>query len=250
MSSAYGSVAKPAMDNVDPAKLAAVLKTLRFHPPSRPDSVLAIVPVPCARPLSPTLLAYLQSLLNHEIRAGNTYPQEFEVDAAGFSAYFLSADAFLAILWSESQALPTSDTITTWTADQCAAHIAGMFYVKQNYPGRSSHICNGGFITAPQFRIGLGVGRAMALSFLRVAPLLGYRASVFNLVYTSNEASVRLWSAFGFKEIGRVPQAGRLRTKDGKEEFTDAIVFYFDFLNWAAPALELYNKPRGPVAKL
>lgn len=36
----------------------------------------------------------------------------------------------------------------------------GSFYVKPNYPGRSSHVCNAGFLVAEAAR-GKGVGRAM-----------------------------------------------------------------------------------------
>lgn len=55
--------------------------------------------------------------------------------------------------------------------------------VKPNFPGRCSHICNGGFITRLDSR-DRGVGTVMGLSFLRLARDLGYRASYFNLVRT------------------------------------------------------------------
>ena len=74
----------------------------------------------------------------------------------------------------------------------------------------------------------------MALAFLDLVPVLGYKASMFNLVFASNTASVRLWRALNFQEIGRIPKAGFLKKKgiDGKEEeeeYVDAIMFYYDF---------------------
>ena len=90
----------------------------------------------------------------------------------------------------------------------------------------------------------------LARSFLHYAPRLGYEASVFNLVYVNNAASVRcvaclhsslctplidhrvcrLWEKLGFEKAGRIPRAGRLRTADGTgEEFVDAWVFYRRF---------------------
>lgn len=73
----------------------------------------------------------------------------------------------------------------------------------------------------------------MALAFIEIAPLLGYKASMFNLVFENNTASVRLWRSLGFKEIGRVPNAGYLikktETMDVEEEFVDAIMFYYSF---------------------
>ncbi|KAF8550250.1 hypothetical protein OG21DRAFT_1514260 [Imleria badia] len=71
--------------------------------------------------------------------------------------------------------------------DEC---VVGFYYVKPNYPGRSSHICNAGFVVPPTHRNG-GYGRVLARSYLYYAPRLGYEASVFNLVYVNNVASVR-----------------------------------------------------------
>jgi ribosomal protein S18 acetylase RimI-like enzyme len=61
--------------------------------------------------------------------------------------------------------------------------------------------------------------------------LLGYRGSVFNLVYVSNVASVKIWDSLGFKRVGLIPGAGRLKsaTEGGEDEYVDAIVFHYDF---------------------
>jgi L-amino acid N-acyltransferase YncA len=93
------------------------------------------------------------------------------------------------------------------------------------------HICNGGFITADEFR-GRGNGKIMAKAFLILAPALGYRASMFNLVFENNKASCSLWQSLGFRQIGVIPHAGRLKKKDSdEEEYVDAIMFYYDFMN-------------------
>lgn len=47
----------------------------------------------------------------------------------------------------------------------------GTFYIKPNYPGRSSHICNGGFIVTDAAR-NKGVGRLMGEAYLAWAPKL------------------------------------------------------------------------------
>lgn len=74
----------------------------------------------------------------------------------------------------------------------------------------------------------------MALAFLAIAPLLGYKASMFNLVFESNTPSVRLWRSLGFREIGKIPNAGYLRKKTESnqivEEYVDAIMFYYSFM--------------------
>lgn len=47
----------------------------------------------------------------------------------------------------------------------------GSFYVKANYPGRSSHVCNGGFLVNSAKR-NLGVGKALGRAYLEWAPRL------------------------------------------------------------------------------
>lgn len=95
-------------------------------------------------------------------------------------------------------------------------------------------------------KIGLNLGK----SYLEYAPLLGYRGSVFNLVYKSksrlragwvswaavlteadNLASLRIWDQLGFQRVGEIPKAGRLRTADGSgEEYVDAVVIHKSFV--------------------
>ncbi|KAI4201406.1 MAG: hypothetical protein LQ350_003244 [Teloschistes chrysophthalmus] len=98
----------------------------------------------------------------------------------------------------------------------------GSFYVKPNYPGRSSHVCNGGFLVTEAAR-NRGVGRLMGEGYLEWAPKLGYTYSVFNLVYETNVASCRIWDALGFKRVGRIKGCGNLRSYP--DEFVDAIIY-------------------------
>jgi len=149
----------------------------------------------------------LHGLLNDVIEDGMTYPQLEKLTLDGFKAYFLPAAAFV-------------------TKDKQSGEILGTFYIKPNYPGRCSHICNAGFIVAKTAR-NLGVGNFMARCYLKLAPDLGYRASMFNLVFISNVPSIRLWESLGFKRTGTVPNAGLL--KDGK--YHDANQYYYDFTN-------------------
>lgn len=98
----------------------------------------------------------------------------------------------------------------------------GSFYIKPNYPGRSSHVCNAGFIVTEAAR-NRGVGRLMGETYIDWAPKLGYTYSVFNLVYETNVASCRIWDALGFKRIGRVKGCGNLKSYPG--QLIDAIIY-------------------------
>ncbi|KAE8267161.1 hypothetical protein A4X09_0g5178 [Tilletia walkeri] len=149
-----------------------------------------------------SLIDHLRSTFSQTIEDGRTYPQEeskaFGAEGKAFEAYFFAADD-----------------------------------VFPNYPGRSSHICNGGFVVSHSHR-GLSIGSALGKSYLHYAPQLGYKASVFNLVYVNNIASVRIWDNLGFIRAGLIPKAGRLRCEGergdrGEEEYVDAIVFYKSF---------------------
>ncbi|KAG1739135.1 uncharacterized protein EDB91DRAFT_1284984 [Suillus paluster] len=185
------------------------------------------------------LFNYLHSIFANEVDGGQTYPQEDIRDPAAFGLYFFGGDVLVAIagkgdppaIESEQRGVREIQLSLDGARDgrMWEACVAGFYYVKPNYPGRSSHICNAGFIVPPSQR-GSGYGRVLAKSYLHYAPALGYKASVFNLVYNNNAASIRLWETLNFTKAGLIPKAGRLRRKDGEgEEYVDAIVFYKSF---------------------
>lgn len=132
-----------------------------------------------------------QALLNEVIEEGRAWPFEEALNREEFCGYFMSGTALVVRIVRNSE-------------------VIGAFYVKSNFPGRSSHFANGGFITKKSYRRS-GVGTLMATVYKRVAKDLGYRAVLFNLVYKSNVASMKLWKKMGFTVIGTLPGAGRLK---------------------------------------
>jgi len=83
----------------------------------------------------------------------------------------------------------------------------------------------------PHSMRGRKVGKALASAYCVYAPLLGYRASVFNLVFKNNIASLRLWESLGFQRAGVIPAAGRLKTgPNGEDEYVDATIIYKSFV--------------------
>ncbi|KAG0277274.1 hypothetical protein BGZ95_006200 [Linnemannia exigua] len=247
MSSAYGAIARP----LSTATLGSVLPrhaTLRpsssadqqnghstnnqatlfalSKSPSQTDSTFTL-----SASLHATLLNAMHKVFNTEVERGDTYPQEFILTEEQFLGYFLGGDAFVLIKgdYKDAREVGAKASAEEWDQD-----LLGFFYVKPNFP-----ICNGGFMVNPRHR-GLGLGGILGKAFLKVVPLIGYKASMFNLVFESNVASIKLWRRLGFKEIGRVPNAGRLRGQgelggEAKEGYVDAIQFYWDFETMAVP---------------
>jgi ribosomal protein S18 acetylase RimI-like enzyme len=183
------------------------------------------------------------------------------MEVESYKAYFMSYDLVIGFILTKAQldSLHTSSDIPALGVPLTASHLSNIkvgdskiralsqsssasidlpnqadtyafvYYIKPNYPGRSSHMCNGGFLVPSSTR-GLGLGRIAARSFCFYGPAVGYRGSVFNLVYASNEASVKLWTKLGFVNVGCIPEAGRLKKVGGDvEEYVDAWVVHGDF---------------------
>ncbi|GAA5831877.1 hypothetical protein JCM11251_003918 [Rhodosporidiobolus azoricus] len=218
-----------------PTRLVSGPLLPRTYPLAKPGTALTVFPV--RRDTVPDeLVGYLSGVFRGVVEEGKTYPQMGGMSEDEFSAYFFAADCFIGLLDVPTPELadaPTGlDRDEGYSLENVRAGrdwkecVLGMYYVKPNYPGRSSHLCNGGFVVPPHHR-GLRIGYTLGRSYLHFAPLLGYRGSVFNLVYVSNVASVRIWDSLGFKRVGLIPGAGRL---EGEEGYVDAIVFYYDFM--------------------
>ncbi|KAL2441931.1 Protein SPT10 [Exophiala dermatitidis] len=165
------------------------------------------------------LLNYLADNLNQEIERGDTYPMIDPLPVEKFGPYWFGNFGAVMVLGDIGgvEAVAEMDRNGADWNKLCL----GSFYVKPNYPGRSSHVCNGGFLVTPAAR-NKGVGKSMGQCYLDWAPQLGYTYSVFNLVYETNTASTRIWDSLGFKRIGRVPGCGRLKSSS---EPVDAIIY-------------------------
>lgn len=130
----------------------------------------------------------VMDLLNTIILEGQSYPQEVPLTEAVFAQYWLVNRSF--VVRTEQEVL-------------------GAFYLKPNFPGRCSHTGNAGFVVQPHMRR-QGIGRFMGESMLRLACQEGFDAIMFNLVFETNVASLKLWQSLGFAVIGKIPQAVKL----------------------------------------
>lgn len=115
------------------------------------------------------LIAYLCTQLNAEIEIGDTYPMIEPLPLERFGPYWFGnfgAVMLLGEIESVDRVWQMENEGKDW-AKECL----GSFYVKPNYPGRSSHICNGGFLVTDASR-NRGVGRLMGEGYLEWAPKL------------------------------------------------------------------------------
>lgn len=144
----------------------------------------------------------LWPLLRAVIRAGETYA----IDPG------LGAEATRA-LWMEAPR-------ATWLAEAGGA-VLGTCYLRSNQAGGGAHVCNAGFVVAPEAR-GRGVARAMCRHAEAEARAMGYLAMQFNFVVTTNEGAIALWHSLGYATVGRLPRAFR----HPRAGLVDALVMY------------------------
>jgi hypothetical protein len=118
-------------------------------------------------PLS--LLAYLCDQLNKEIEKGDTYPMTDAMSLAFFGPYWFAN--FTAVMLLGSYENVQEVKRAAMGGKDWDKECLGSFYIKPNYPGRSSHVCNGGFLVTDGAR-NRGVGRLMGERYLEWAPKL------------------------------------------------------------------------------
>ncbi|KAI1822581.1 hypothetical protein F4861DRAFT_382925 [Xylaria intraflava] len=180
------------------------------------QTIATVVPFVSRDHVPSSLLRYLSDQFAKEIEGGDTYPMTDPMPFETFSAYWLQNFAGIMLLGQ----IDSPDEVVE--GKDWSQECLGSFYIKPNYPGRSSHVCNAGFLVTGAAR-NRGVGRLMGETYLDWAPKLGYTYSVFNLVYETNVASCKIWDALGFKRIGRVKGCGNL--KSYPERLVDAIIY-------------------------
>lgn len=147
------------------------------------DRVTIATLLPFSSPLQvpPSLLAYLSDQLNREIEKGDTYPMVDALPVEAFGRYWFQGFGAVMVL---GEVGGIEELVGGGGSGRGAGQGAqgangvdwsrvclGSFYVKPNYPGRSSHVCNGGFLVTDAAR-NKGVGRLMGEGYLEWAPRL------------------------------------------------------------------------------
>jgi len=129
------------------------------------------------------------TILEPVFRAGETYAFSRDITAADAQAAWTSApkQVFVAV-------------------EEPTGQLLGTYYLRPNFEGAASHICNCGYVVSETAR-GRGVAARMCEHSQAEAIARGYRAMQFNLVVSTNQSAVHLWNKMGFAIIGTVPEA-------------------------------------------
>jgi ribosomal protein S18 acetylase RimI-like enzyme len=154
------------------------------------------------RPALPHDADTIWAILEPTIRAGETYTLPVDMSRDDALAYWMSPDH------------------EVFVAEESGT-VVGTYLLRAIQRGGGSHVCNCGYVTAPN-ATGRGVARAMCAHSLDHARRRGFLAMQFNFVISTNERAVRLWEGFGFKTVGRLPQAFR----HPKQGLVDSLVMH------------------------
>jgi ribosomal protein S18 acetylase RimI-like enzyme len=131
----------------------------------------------------------LWNILEPVIRKGGTYVFSLDKSKESMMGYWMGAGK------------------TTFVVER-GGELVGTFYLKSNQEGLGDHICNAGFVVAPEAE-GQGLGRWMGTIALEESKVRGYLAMQFNFVIKSNQPAVHLWKSLGFSVLGEIPEAYR-----------------------------------------
>lgn len=128
-----------------------------------------LVPYSSVAQVPDSLLKCLCDTMNREIETGDSYPMIDPMSQDFFGPYWFANFAVIMLLgeYKSQEEVKTADAGGRDWTKECL----GTFYVKPNYPGRSSHVCNAGFLVTQAAR-NKGVGRLMGETYLEWAPKL------------------------------------------------------------------------------
>ena len=158
----------------------------RCAPLTSPRSPLQI------RPFEASDWSAVWALLEPVFRAGETFPHDPAI----------SEDEALVAWVEQSQAV--------MVAVDAAGVLVGTYYLKPNSHALGAHVANAGYVVTDHCRR-RGIGSRLCQHSLQAARRLGFRLMQFNLVVSTNTASIRCWLRNGFQVVGTLPGAFRHR---------------------------------------
>lgn len=154
------------------------------------------------RPVRDTDHPAIWNILRPVFRAGDTYSIDSDISEADALAYWCGL------------------THKTFVAEE-GGTVLGTYYLRRNQGGGGAHVCNCGYVTAPDAQ-GKGVARAMMEHSFDAARAAGFAAMQYNFVVETNARAVATWQRAGFDIVGRLPGAFR----HPEQGLVDALVMF------------------------
>jgi L-amino acid N-acyltransferase YncA len=154
------------------------------------------------RSAGPADAAALWAILEPVLRAGETYTLPADIAERDAIEYWCA---------------PGHETLVV----EEDGKILGTYYLRANQRGGGDHVANCGYMTAARAQ-GRGIARLMLEDSLERAKRRGFRAMQFNFVVSANERAIKIWEAYGFEIVGRLPLAFRHPALG----FVDALVMF------------------------
>ena len=136
------------------------------HVTLKNGSTATILPFTSLDQVPPSLVAFLHAQFSAEIEGGDTYPMLDALSLEAFSPYWFGVFAAVMLEGDFNNSEEVKDLDADWSKI-----CLGSFYTKPNYPGRSSHVCNAGFLVTSAAR-NKGVGKLLGKQYLKWAPKL------------------------------------------------------------------------------
>lgn len=184
-------------------------KVINFSLCKRPNQRVTLFNVHDPKTVPDNLIQVMENEFNYVVEEGRTYPYNNKIYGDAFIKYWFTHFASILI----DGDYKSFDELKNLSVEQWTEIFLGTFYVKPNYVGRCSHVCNAGFMVN-HIQRGLGLGSELGKKYLEIAPELGYVYSVFNLVFETNTASLKIWDSLGFERIGYIKNVAVLKGED------------------------------------
>jgi len=155
------------------------------------------------RPFETTDWAAVWNIIEPVFREGETYPMSPDITEDEARQAWVETAAYTYVVLHQN------------------GDIVGTYYIRPNQPALGAHVCNCGYIVADTAR-GRGIASRMCEHSQQEALAKGYQAMQYNLVVSTNEASIHLWKKHGFQVVGTLPRAFR----HARFGCVDALVMY------------------------
>lgn len=186
----------PILYKVDEAAHKFTPSHVTLHDGTTPATIL---PFTSLTQVPPSLVAFLHAQLSAEIEGGDTYPMLEALPLEAFGPYWFGVFGAVMLKGNIKSTEDVKSLEIDWN-QECL----GSFYVKPNYPGRSSHVCNAGFLVTNAAR-NKGVGKLLGKQYLDWAPKLvcTMRAAASETVQTdlNLRASLTRFSTLYMKQM-------------------------------------------------